>query len=507
MRLAVLGHGVIPFVQIGSERQWLGKVVFRDDQVRALVGVDRRRVYAGGAHRVGHARLQLCRGYAALRELQPRAAGATCGWWEILRTRSARRLFIKKGGRTHPGRGISPYQDEGASMPRSEPIVGLPGIEPVKFHGRLQQVVTTAELVGDPTCPDCQSTGPHRRKDTITRRIRHTSMGIRAHWLVIRVPKWRCRCGRYFRQRIPGVLHYQRVTEPFKEEVVERHEHGHSLARLQESHDISWATTERWVHQRYQHRVSQRAERVAPKVLGIDEHFFSRKQGFATTFADLTTHRVFDVQLGRSELSLHRFLDELPGKEATEVVVMDLSETYRAIVRRHFPNAMIVADRFHVIRLVGHCLMECWKQLEPTGRKNRGLISLMRRKPANLEPEQRARLATYLAEHPMVDAVYAQLQALMTLLRNKHQTAKQCRWHIRHFFRFIERLREAPMPALQTLANTLWSWRDPIARMWRFTKSNAITEGLHNKMEVISRRAYGFRNFQNYRLRVRALCG
>ncbi len=40
-----------------------------------------------------------------------------------------------------------------------------------------------------------------------------------------------------------------------------------------------------------------------------------------------------------------------------------------------------------------------------------------------------------------------------------------------------------------------------------FMKSNAITEGLHNKMEVISRRAYGFRNFQNYRLRVRALCG
>ena len=44
-------------------------------------------------------------------------------------------------------------------------------------------------------------------------------------------------------------------------------------------------------------------------------------------------------------------------------------------------------------------------------------------------------------------------------------------------------------------------------RVGRFTKSNAITEGLHNKMEVISRRAYGFRNFQNYRLRVRALCG
>ena len=47
------------------------------------------------------------------------------------------------------------------------------------------------------------------------------------------------------------------------------------------------------------------------------------------------------------------------------------------------------------------------------------------------------------------------------------------------------------MPALQTLAKTLWSWRVASAhRMWRFTKTNGITEAsLHNKMEVISRRA------------------
>ena len=42
--------------------------------------------------------------------------------------------------------------------------------------------------------------------------------------------------------------------------------------------------------------------------------------------------------------------------------------------------------------------------------------------------------------------------------------------------------------------------------MWRFTKNNGITEGFHNKMETISRVAYGFRNFENYRLRVKVLC-
>jgi transposase len=43
--------------------------------------------------------------------------------------------------------------------------------------------------------------------------------------------------------------------------------------------------------------------------------------------------------------------------------------------------------------------------------------------------------------------------------------------------------------------------------MWRFTRNNGITEGFHTKMELIQRRAYGFRNFSNYRLRVIVMCG
>jgi len=42
--------------------------------------------------------------------------------------------------------------------------------------------------------------------------------------------------------------------------------------------------------------------------------------------------------------------------------------------------------------------------------------------------------------------------------------------------------------------------------MWRFTSNNGITAGFHNKMEVLQRQAYGFRNFQDYRLRVKMLC-
>ncbi len=63
------------------------------------------------------------------------------------------------------------------------------------------------------------------------------------------------------------------------------------------------------------------------------------------------------------------------------------------------------------------------------------------------------------------------------------------------------------LPQLVTLGETLHSWRYEIAAMWRFPRNNGITEGFHNKMETISRQAYGFRNFENYRMRVKLICG
>ena len=64
-------------------------------------------------------------------------------------------------------------------------------------------------------------------------------------------------------------------------------------------------------------------EPTLSKVLGIDEHFFTKKKGFATTFVDLKNHKVFDVTLGRSERSLRSYLRRLPGKDHVQVVVMD----------------------------------------------------------------------------------------------------------------------------------------------------------------------------------------
>ena len=231
-----------------------------------------------------------------------------------------------------------------------------------------------------------------------------------------------------------------------------------------------------------------------------------RRQGYATTLCDLKNHKVYDVVLGRSELSLEAYLQRLQGKSAVQLVAMDLSATYRSIVQKHFPNARIVADRFHVIRLVNQHFLASWRELDPTGSKNRGLLKLMRRHRKNLTPEQAERLSRYLNEHPAIDAIYAFKQELCALLSLKKQTKKQCRSLVPELLHAIKELRTSPLPHLMTLGQTLHSWHAEIATMWRFTRNNGITEGFHNKMELISRQAYGFRNFQNYRMRVKVLC-
>jgi transposase len=173
-------------------------------------------------------------------------------------------------------------------------------------------------------------------------------------------------------------------------------------------------------------------------------------------------------------------------------------------VRKYFTNARIVVDRFHVVHLVTQHFMQIWKQHDPEGIKNRGLISLMRRHHWKLESEQKQRLREYLANYPVLKALYfakQQLNGFLVLKTVKRERVK------RLLPKFLELIRQLSLTPARALADTLTSWLEPIVAMWRFSKSNGITEGFHTKMEMLSRRAFGFRNFENYRMRVLALCG
>jgi len=382
-------------------------------------------------------------------------------------------------------------------------IIGIPGLE-IERVARHQDIEVWARPSYRPCCKYCQSNGL-KIKATHCRTVKHTRQGNQVMTLYLQVPKYYCQpCKRYFRHSFAGIRPRYRASEAYRLEVFEAHDGGVTQRKLSRTHQISPATVERW----YQHHIglrrSERLNNAFPRILGIDEHFFTRKKGYATTFVDLKNHKVFDVRLGRSEPGLRRYLRSIKGRDKVQVVVMDLSETYRNIARRYFPNAIIVADRFHVVRLINQHFLKVWQQHHPEGRKNRGLLSLMRRHQWRLSAEQHTNLMNYLADFPVLQALYLAKQKLIRFVLLKTLKARRAKTKLPGFLELLEQMQGSP---LRALAKTLKSWIEPIVAMWRFSKSNGITEGFHNKMEMMSRRAYGFRNFENYRLRVLAHCG
>ena len=393
-------------------------------------------------------------------------------------------------------------------MPENQFITPIPGVKVLDIiHGNSIKIRGIAELSRQTACPHCRSR-ELRIKETKRRKFKHGVWDGRLVILQLQIPKLFCKsCRRYFTLRLPGILPKKRSTEKFRQEVFHLHHGGLTQTHLAKTHSLSASTVERWYHDFVEYRVKELEGRLCPIIMGIDEHFFSRKDGFATTLVDLKNHKVFDVVLGRSELSLRAYFKRLKGRERVKVVVMDLSETYRSIIQKYFPNAMIVTDRFHVVRLLNHHFLKVWGTLDPEGRRNRGLLSLMRRHECNLKPEQVPRVQAYFAQIPGLESLYRFKQDLMQLLLKKRQRREEAKDLVPQLIWHMNELLNSPWAPLKTFGETLKSWLEPIARMWRFTKNNGITEGFHTKMEMISRRAYGFRNFRNYRLRVIALCG
>lgn len=392
-------------------------------------------------------------------------------------------------------------------MVSSEVLLGLPGYECIELGWESGAVRIRVRRKGAVECPHCGATRL-RSKGWVRRQVRHEDWGLRRCWLELELRKWLCReCGRSFREPLPGIRPYQRSSEAFQRCVFQWHLDGVNRSRLARREGIGAATVERYFERGLKRQFGHWHPPRCPPVLGLDEHFFTRKKGYATTLVDLRHHKVYDVVLGRSELALEAYLQALQGKDAVKLVCMDLASVYRAIVRKHFPHARIVADRFHVVRLINHHFLSCWRDIDPVGSRHRGLLSLMRRHRRNLSPEQQIRLTAYLQQHPALETIYRFKQRLTYLLLKKHRTRPECAKLVPRLLKAIAQLRDCGLAQLVQLGETLFAWRNEIALMWRFTRSNGITEGFHNKMELINRQAYGFQNFQNYRMRVKVLCG
>ena len=125
------------------------------------------------------------------------------------------------------------------------------------------------------------------------------------------------------------------------------------------------------------------------------------------------------------------------------------------MIRRWFPNAKIVADRFHVIRIIQHHFLSFCRLLVPELKHRRGLLKSLRMNPEKLSEKNQERLQSFLQRQPIIQELYQKQLKLRELLKLKTLSKRSCQQKISELTDLLAELTDCGLEAMRTLSQTL----------------------------------------------------
>ena len=355
-------------------------------------------------------------------------------------------------------------------------------------------------------CPKC-ATLAHTVYDHRWVTIKDEPLRQHIPHLIILKRRFYCKvCQKPFTEPIPGILPRKRTTQRFKLAVLDACQKFHSMKLVREEFKISSDFVYR---ARYEMLSLERRKTTYsswPEKLGLDEHgvgkdpIYGHKR-FVTMVVDQKKGRLIDVVSGKRTDDVKQALTYLKNPENTKWVTQDMYEGYRKFVYDTLPNAKIIADKFHVLRLLSPAILRERKRIAGSNanRKARRLLLMSSQK---LDYFDRLAISRYLEQYPTLKELYDFKEMLHNLYRIKNPRVASQVLDAMILTAAISSTRE-----VKTLGKTLSSWRSEVLNYFDHRITNARLEGFNNKASLVRRRAYGYKNLENYRLQLLSACG
>lgn len=240
-----------------------------------------------------------------------------------------------------------------------------------------------------------------------------------------------------------------------------------------------------------------------PLVLSIDEFRGNAGgQKFQAILTDPKQHKVFDILPSRTQYRLKAYLNSFKNKKDVQYFIMDMNYVYRDIAESYFPNATIVIDKFHVVRYVTWALENVRKRVQknmlPYKRKyfkrsRRILLSHYYK----LSDENKLALEVMLAQSPDLAVAYYLKEQFYDVMNSQNRSEAATKLK-----KFILSAEVSNLNEFQACLTMLSNWSKYILNAFDCPYTNGFTEGTNNKIKVIKRNAYGYRNFNNFRNRI-----
>jgi transposase len=356
---------------------------------------------------------------------------------------------------------------------------------------------------GPEICPKCAQPSTSRY-GVVQVTVRQENLWGLPLWFKIKKHRYLCKtCRKPFTEPVPGVMPRMKTTQRYRKSLLSACQLFKNLSKVRREYRCSSSLVYKVLYEQLEIKLRERKGALWPTVVGIDEHFFTRRRGwteFVTVFTDLKKRKMFEMVEGKDKKSILQQVEAIPGRERVQVVVIDLSNGYRSLVRELFPNARIVADKFHALRLITPSLIKTRKEIQGFKQDMR-MRRLLLKNRKNLDYDLRFEVDKYLKEHPKLDAIYRTKERLHELYR-----CKGIDRGYQSMIRLVSDLEKSPYEEIQRLKNTLKNWGEEILNYFELGYTNALTEALNRTAKLVQANAYGYKSFRNYRLRTLSAC-
>lgn len=359
-------------------------------------------------------------------------------------------------------------------------------------------------------CPHCQ-TVTEDIKQYKERCVRDQDIWGKRTFVHFRIRRFECPdCGLRFTEELAAVGWRRRQTKRFEQQVYQQclsSSKKETAQQFQLSQTTVAGIFQRWAKRHQRTACGQHVVRV----LGMDEIALKKRhKQYVLVLSDLERRYVLAVLQTREQETFIAWLKTLSKveKRAIRVVSMDMWRPYRSVVEKYLPQAAIVADRFHVMKQLNEQLTKARRQIqqkadETTKEALKGSRWLLVRSRSSLDAQQVQQLQIALAADEQLRTAYLLKEEFRLIFERIHDRQRARRF----LMAWVFKVQQANNPYLLAFVKTLRNWWQQILNYFDERITNGFVEGINRAIRAIIWRAYGFRNFDNFKLQVLAELG
>lgn len=361
------------------------------------------------------------------------------------------------------------------------------------FHGRVRDCLKKCAY-----CGSCDV----RIKDTKERSFRALNLGQLRTYLKIPVYKLRCKsCKKCAWMQLPFVAGKLPMTKSLISYVIQLISMA-TLLSVSIFLGLQWKTVKGIDKENLKKRAKQFSFKKL-RYISIDEIAIKKGHNYMTIFSDIATGQIIHAVEGRSEEATRGFLKLLKQKaKRLRGIAIDMSAAYASAIKIHLPHVSIVYDRFHVTKLLTGTLDEIRRSEQKKCLQYgidviKGDRFLLLRNFSTLEKDKQSRLEKLLEINKPLAIAHSMKEQFRMLW--EQGSVKQ---GSRFLVRWIMEAFESGVELLSKVASSLLRYSEGLLSYFEHRIDNGKAEGINNKIKVLKRQAYGFRDMEYFKLKL-----